>query len=95
MMDTPELETREHVEPKENESVVSLKSRMSRVWTVLGQDLPRSEVVYFSQMFIIYVVVITSIFNLSIGEEKSSLWLNLLTSACSYLLPPPQLNKDK
>ncbi len=94
MMDTPEIETRERGKPKEDEGI-DLKSRLSRVWTVLGQDLPRSEVVYFSQMLIIYIVVITSILNLSIGEEKSSLWINLLTSACSYLLPPPQLNKDK
>ena len=93
-MDVPEVETREHGESKEVKGA-GLKPHMSKVWSVLGQDLPRSEVVYFSQMLIIYIVVITSIFNLSIGEEKSSLWINLLTSACSYLLPPPQLNKDK
>ena len=91
-MDTPEVETREHGESKEVKGV-GLKSHMSKVWSVLGQDLPRSEVVYFSQMLIIYIVVITSIFNLSIGHEKTSLWINLLTSACSYLLPPPTIKQ--
>lgn len=91
-MDTPEVETREHGESKEFKGV-GLKSHMSKVWSVLGQDLPRSEVVYFSQMLIIYIVVITSIFNLSIGQEKTSLWINLLTSACSYLLPPPTIKQ--
>ena len=94
MMNTAEIETREQQQPKQDETA-SLKSRASRVWTVLGKDLPRSEVVYFSQMFIIYIVVISSIYNLSVGEEKSSLWINLLTSTCSYLLPPPQLKKEK
>ena len=53
-MDVPEVETREHGESKEVKGV-GLKPHMSKVWSVLGQDLPRSEVVYFSQMLIIYI----------------------------------------
>lgn len=71
-----------------------LKAGMSKVWTVLGKELPRSEVIFFSQMFIVCIVVIASIYNLSIGNDKSSLWIALLTSSCSYLMPPPQLRKN-
>ena len=84
-MENLEFETRED-QSKESSSV---KSRLSKVWTVLGKDIPRSEVVFFSQMFIICIIVIASIYNLSVGDEKSSLWIALLTSSCSYLIPPP------
>ena len=71
-----------------------IKTRMSRVWTVLGNDIPRSDVVFIAQMFIICIIVVACIYNLSVGEEKSSLWIALLMSSCSYLIPPPfQLRK--
>ena len=66
-------------------------SSVSRIWNILGTSLPRSEVVFLSQMLIVCIIVIASIYNLSVGEEKTSLWLSLLTSSCSYLIPPPQL----
>ena len=66
-------------------------SSVSRIWNILGSSIPRSEVVFLSQMLIVCIIVIASIYNLSVGEEKTSLWLSLLTSSCSYLIPPPQL----
>ena len=90
-MENLEFETRED-QSKESSSV---KSRLSKVWTVLGKDIPRSEVVFFSQMFIICIIVIASIYNLSVGDEKSSLWIALLTSSCSYLIPPPSHMRKK
>ena len=33
-------------------------------WHLLGTRLPKTEIVYFSQMIIVYVIIITSIANL-------------------------------
>lgn len=76
-----------------NDNRSTSSSSVSRVWNILGSSLPRSEVVFVSQMFIVCIIVIASIYNLSVGEEKTSLWLSLLTSSCSYLIPPPQFKR--
>lgn len=76
-----------------NDNRSTSSSSVSRVWNILGSSLPRSEVVFLSQMFIVCIIVIASIYNLSVGEEKTSLWLSLLTSSCSYLIPPPQFKR--
>ena len=63
----------------------------SQVWNVLGKKLPRNEVVYFSQVFLIYIVIIACIVNLSRGVGDSNLWTCLLSSGLGYLLPNPSL----
>ena len=69
-------------------------SSVSKISNILRTSLPRSKIVFFSQMFIVCIIIIASIYNLSIGEEKTSLWLSLLTSSCSYLIPPPRLKRE-
>ena len=89
-MENAEFETRD--DPSKGAS--GMKSRLSKALGVLGRDVPRSDVVFLSQMFIICIIVTASIYNLSVGDEKGSLWIALLTSSCSYLIPPPfQLRK--
>ena len=67
----------------------------SGFWTVLGRAIPRAEIVFFTQMILIYIVVCVSLANLSldIGEEK--LWIALLGSCLGYILPNPTLNKKQ
>lgn len=56
---------------------------------------PKQEVVFFSQIIIIYTVIIASILNISFGNGPLNLWTVLLSSALGYLLPNPSLkNKD-
>ena len=62
-------------------------------WTFLGKPLPRSEIVYFCQVILVYGIVITSIVNLSTNNEKTELWVTLLSSAIGYVLPSPALDK--
>ena len=71
------------------------EKRLSRIWNILGQKLPQDEVVFFCHMLIIIIIVSASIYNLSVGEEKTSVWLSLLTSSCSYLIPPPKLKQSQ
>lgn len=67
------------------------RSSTSSLWHVLGRRVPRSEIVFGCQMVLIYMVVGTSIYNLSTGQGDSNLWTALLSSCLGYVLPNPSL----
>ena len=60
-------------------------------WHMFGRKIPKSEIVYFVQVILIYIVVITSIVNLTINKDEGKLWTALLSSSFGYLLPNPNL----
>ena len=62
-------------------------------WKVLGSKIPKSECVYFVQVFLIYVVVIASLVNLTLGQDDYKLWTALLSSSFGYLLPNPTIKR--
>ena len=68
-------------------------SRNSEDWRLFGTNVTRSEVVYISQVILIYIIVITCIVNLTIKVGDSNLWTALLSSCLGYLLPNPTLKK--
>lgn len=55
------------------------------------EDSTHSEIVYFCQMTVVFVIILTSIANLSLQNGKSELWIALLSSAIGYALPSPSL----
>ena len=63
-------------------------------WTIFGHKLPKAEIVYFSQTLLIFIVVITSIVNLSLGHDEAKLWTALLSSSLGYILPNPKLKRN-
>ena len=69
-----------------------LESQSDR-WHLLGTRVPKTEIVYFCQMIIVYIIIITSVINLSIGNGSSELWISLLSSCIGYALPSPKLKK--
>ena len=67
-----------------------------RDWNDLGRKLPKSEIVFFVQVLLIYIVVITSIVNLTINTEgDGKLWTALLSANIGYILPNPSLKKKE
>ena len=62
-------------------------------WKVCGREVLRSELVFFSLVIIIYIVVCLCLFNLTTGRGDSNLWSALLTSCMGYLLPNPTIKK--
>ena len=64
-------------------------------WNMFGKKSPKSAAVFFAQIIVIYIVVITSIINLSILDctrpGVCNLWIAMLSSALGYLLPNPSL----
>jgi hypothetical protein len=65
----------------------------SRGWRLLGNNIPKSEIVFFVQVILIYGVVITSLVNISLGDTQE-LWVVLLTSCLGYLMPSPSLKQN-
>jgi len=62
-------------------------------WKFLGRHVPKTEIVFFSQVIILYIVIITCIVNLSRGSPDSNLWTALLSSSLGYLLPNPSMKR--
>lgn len=66
--------------------------RQTSMWDVWGKKVPRSEIEYFTVVIIVFIVIVTSIYNLSKGDgTNSNLWTSLLSSCLGYLLPNPTL----
>ena len=84
----PESESFIHF-PKHDEENRSNGKR----WHLLGTRVPQAEIVYFCQMIIVYVIIITSIINLSLQNGSSELWISLRSSCIGYALPSPKLKK--
>jgi hypothetical protein len=63
-------------------------------WNFLGKRVRKPDFVYFAQIFLIYVVVITALTNLTLGRQEiknSKLWIFLLSSCVGYVLPNPSI----
>ena len=61
--------------------------RQSRSWQVFGRRVPRSEIVFVSQMLLLYVVVGVSLFNLTGGNGADNSWVAVLGGCLGYVLP--------
>ena len=55
----------------------------------------KSHWVFACQIVLIYIVIITCITNLSIGNGESNLWTALLSSCLGYILPAPSIKSKK
>ena len=64
-------------------------------WQILGVKVPKNEVVFFSQVIILYIVIITCIVNLSINTQHNEVWIGLLSSSIGFLLPNPSIKRNK
>ena len=75
-------------------SSTSVSSHGGR-WNVFGSNVPKEEIVFFTQVILIYVIAITSIVNLTMEAKNDTLWTSLLSASLGYMLPAPQLNSHK
>ena len=67
-----------------------VSEEQSAKWPVFGTKVPKSEIVFFCQIIILYTVIIVSIYNLT-REKETNLWISLLSSCLGYILPAPKL----
>ena len=64
------------------------------MWHLFGQRVPRSEIVFFCQLFVIYTVIVFAAYNLTTGKGDSNLWTALLASCLGYVLPNPRIKRN-
>jgi hypothetical protein len=64
-------------------------------WATCNKKIQKSEITYFCQILILFIVVTASIINLSLSSEKKDLWISLLASSIGYIIPGPSINKKK
>ena len=62
-------------------------------WKLFGTNLPSKEVVFFVQVLVVVVVLVTCVVNLSLETGEQDLWKYLLCSIIGYILPNPSLEK--
>jgi len=75
--------------------MMETEGSINESWQVLGFRVPKNEVVFFSQIVILYIVIITCIINLSISHPLSELWVGLLSSSIGFLLPNPTIKERR
>ena len=63
-------------------------------WKLFGHTLPSREVVFFVQVLVVLVVLVTCVVNLSLLQGDQALWKYLLCSIVGYILPSPSLEKQ-
>ncbi len=63
-------------------------------WIILGKVVPKQEVVFFTQVLILYILIFTCIINLSLNTS-SQLWSSLLSTSVGILLPSPSIKAGK
>lgn len=74
----------------ESTSTVS-KNRNNNYWKVLGHSIHKHEFAYLSEIFILFIVIIACLVNLSLNAGPTEVWLSLLASSVGILAPNPRL----
>ena len=66
-------------------------------WQVMGKKFPKSEVVFFCQILVVYTTVVAALVNLTLYRNDSAgnqLWVTLLSSCVGYMLPNPKIKRN-
>ena len=65
-------------------------------WSFGKKQVPKAEIVFFTQALIVFTVIVSCIYNLSKAERTDeTLWSTLLASCLGYMLPSPTLSHKK
>jgi hypothetical protein len=72
---------------------VSCSNSIGEKWTTVCGKFPKEEVIYFTQVAAIFIIIITCLFNLSLRNGTDTVWATLLSGSIGYLLPAPNIRK--
>lgn len=68
---------------------------MDSVSTTSLSKIKPDVVIFGAQVLLLFIVVITSLVNLSLERGNTNLWTMILTSCLGYMLPSPSYKKTK
>lgn len=60
-------------------------------WSWCGARVPKNQVTYMTQVFLVYGVIAVSLSQLILQSSERELWLILLSTSIGYVLPSPRL----
>lgn len=64
-------------------------------WKICCGRFPKQEIIYFTQVLAIYVIIIASLVNLSLSIEKNEIWISLLSICIGFLIPAPTIKDGR
>jgi len=74
----------------------SLSNSVGSRWSIFARNVRKEQVIYFSQIIIVFVVIIAAIVNLTLNAtEHCSVWTSILSGSVGYVLPAPKIRKKK
>ncbi len=62
-------------------------------WVFGGQNVPKEEIVFFSQISIIALVVLVGLINLCLNNGTESYWAAMVATGLGSLLPAPKIKR--
>ena len=62
-------------------------------WVIGGQKVPKEEIVFFSQIAIITLVVLCGLINLCLNNGTESYWAAMVATGLGALLPAPKIKR--
>ena len=72
-----------------------MQPRVGERWMFCGTKFPKDKIIYFCEVLMESIVVITSIVNLCISDKNTCLWSSLVSGSVGYLLPSPLISNKK
>ena len=72
-----------------------MQPRVGERWKFCGSKFPKEEIIYFCQVLMVYIVMITSIVNLCISDTNTCTWSSLVSGNFGNQLPNPPISKKK
>ena len=75
--------------PKEGSSVSNGR------WVIGGEKIPKAEIVFFSQLGIITLVVLVGLINLCLNNGTESYWAAMVATGLGALLPSPEIKRKE
>jgi hypothetical protein len=65
-----------------------------RLWLTCCGRVQREQVVFVVQVVIAYIVIITSLVNITLFSDNLCLWSTLASGTIGYLLPSPSIKHE-
>ena len=64
-------------------------------WCISGHPVSKQQVVFFTQVLLVYIIVLSSIVNICLQFGDQNIWVILLSSGVGYMLPSPSLKNER
>ncbi len=64
-------------------------------WSMFCAKFHKEQIIYFTQIFIVYTVIVVCLIKLSQADTPASVWASILGGSVGYILPAPKIKKRK